>query len=244
MSGDRKSNRKADRTTVTVPDCPCTKENLAVNLLEALGDEAVVAKLRKILCPDYDRLADVVAAKLSVRLKKLEDKLQENDELIVSLTKRLEEAENKLDDTEQYSRRTSVRIAGIPEESSENITDKASKVFEAMKLKPVINRVHRVGPKEARAKGPRPIICQFTTYPDKRAVMQAKKSIGGPFPGVFVNEDLTRRRSKVFFTARQLKRQGLVTEVWTADGRICIKDKKNRVHYVTRLKELDSLNTN
>jgi len=241
MSGDRRSSRNRNPgSSVGALECQCLKENLAVSLLEALDDEAVASKLKKILCPDYDQLADIVAAKLGVRLKKLENQLNEKDDIIDSLTKRLEDAENKLDDTEQYSRRTSVRIAGIPEEPTENVQDKVTKVFEAMKLQPVINRVHRVGPKDSKAKGPRPIICQFTTYPDKRAVMQAKKSIGGPFPKVFINEDLTRHRARIFFIARQQKKQGLLSEVWTADGRICVKDKKGKIHYITRLKELDS----
>ena len=149
----------------------------------------------------------------------------------------LEDVENKLDDTEQYSRRTSVRISGIPEEATKDVADKVTKVFEAMKVKPVINRVHRVGPRIPQTNKPRPIICQFTTYPDKKAVMQGKKDIGGSYPKVFINEDLTRHR------ATQLKRQGVFTDVWTADGRICVKDQKSKVHYITRLLELDKFDS-
>ena len=234
MVRGKNKGRSGDSST----ECPCT-EHFALNFLEALDDAAVAEKLRRITSPDYDQLADVVAAKLSVRLKKLEDELVKKDEMITSLKKRLEDAEDKLDDTEQYSRRTSVRIVGIPEDTTEDVADKVSKVFESMKLKPVINRVHRVGPRIPQSNKPRPIICQFTTYPDKRAVMQGKRDIGGSFPKVFINEDLTRHRAKIFFTARQLKRQGVFTDVWTADGRICVKDQRNKVHYITRLQDVN-----
>lgn len=222
-------------------DCPCTKDNLAINLLEALDDKTVAAKLRKILTPDYDKLADIVAAKLSVRLKKLEDELHEKNEVIDTLKRRLENAENKLDDTEQYSRRTSVRIAGIPEDAAEDVEAKVNEVFHAMNVKPIINRVHRVGPKNTNMKGPRMIICQFTTFPDKKAVLSAKKTIQQSHPRVYINEDLTRQRARIFFIARQKKKEGAFSDVWTADGRICVKDTKNKIHYFTRLHELSDL---
>lgn len=238
MTRGKKNLKSGDANT----ECPCG-ENFALNFLEALDDAAVADKLKKILSPDYDQLADVVAAKLSVRLKKLEDELEKKDEMIISLKKRLEDVENKLDDTEQYSRRTSVRISGIPEEATEDVADKVTKVFEVMKVKPVINRVHRVGPRIPHSKEPRPIICQFTTYPDKRAVMQGKKDIGRTYPKVFINEDLTRHRARIFFIARQRKRQGVFTDVWSADGRICAKDQRGKVHYITRLHELDKFDS-
>ena len=234
--GGKNAGKKGNEST----ECLCA-DSFAMNFLEALDDPSVATKLRKLLSPDYDHLADVVAAKLSVRLKKLENELKEKDETITSLTKRLQEVEHKLDDTEQYSRRTSIRIAGVPEDATEDdVVDKVTRIFDAMKVKPTINRVHRVGPRNnTRARGPRPILCQFTTYPDKRVVMQSKKDIKNSYPDVYINEDLTRKRARIYFIARKLKKQGIFTEVWTADGRICVKDQKGKIQYLTRLHELD-----
>ena len=43
---------------------------------------------------------------------------------------------------------------------------------------------------------------------------------------VFVNEDLTQRRSQLFYEARILKKQGRVFGAWSQQGNIVIKVKK------------------
>ena len=159
------------------------------------------------------------------------------DTEIKRLNSKVEELEEKIDDQEQYSRRTSVRIAGIPEDDGEDPHNKVMSLFSQFDYKPQINRIHRVGSKNQQG-GPRQIICQFTTYPDKYKTMVLKKQIRSTNPNVYINEDLTRSRSALSFAARKLKREGKILDTWTADGRIVIKDKDSKIHYITRRSKL------
>ncbi len=83
--------------------------------IEALSDTAVQDKLRATLSKsfDYESLADKVSQRLILRINKLEAALEEKDKVIQSLTDKVGDMEQKLDDLEQYSRRSSERIAGI-----------------------------------------------------------------------------------------------------------------------------------
>lgn len=235
-----------------------SSSNFALELISALQDPAVVEAFRKARIFDYEDIADRVSAKLSVRLKKLEEECATKNEKILTLEKRIEELEGKADDQEQYSRRTSVRIYGVPENEGEDVLSVTNQLFQSMNVSPTINRVHRVGaPRKSTAdavrngsdnasssrpsNSPRPILCQFVAYPDKTKVLRQRRSLSSSYPSVFINEDLTRKRAKILFNARQMKRQGIIKECWSFDGRIAVKDKKDTIvpiHSVSDLMKL------
>ena len=105
---------------------------------------------------------------LIVRIKELEEERSE-DLLTIN---------DKLDDQEQYSRRTSLRIVNNwPEDKNENTDDKVlDLVNNKLQLdleKEDIDRSHRVGPK-ARNGRPRPIIVRFVSHRMKAKVYKAK----------------------------------------------------------------------
>ncbi|ELU03474.1 hypothetical protein CAPTEDRAFT_200995 [Capitella teleta] len=137
-----------------------------------------------------NEVANMVILKLGTRVKHLEEELK-------STKKELKE--------EQYSRRTSIRITDLPENNDENVSDLVNDLFKTMNRNPVINRVHRVGPKDQNKNRSRQ--CQFTTYPDKYQVMLREKAIRGSHPSVLISEDLTRTRSRIAYLAREKKRQ-------------------------------------
>lgn len=205
----------------------------ALCLMEALKTPDVASALSAAMKPFLDVVVERVDRNMSTQLQKLQDELKTKDETIQKLTSRIDELEGRTDDQEQYSRRTSVRISGVPEEESEDVQNKVMSIFHSSNFVPDINRVHRVGPKQPNL-GPRPIICQFVTYSDKSKCMKTKSSIKQAHPKVFINEDLTRVRAALSFTARQKKKAGRIADTWTADGRIVIKDLNGKIHYVTR----------
>ena len=59
---------------------------------------------------------------------------------------------------------------------------------------------------------------------------------------IFINEDLTARRSKLAFATRQLKRQTKLTDCWTANGKILVKDNSNRIVEIRNLDMLQKYN--
>ena len=73
---------------------------------------------------------------------------------------------------------------------------------------------------------PRQIIVQFKDYNSKVAVMRSSKMLRNAMPNIYINEDLTQVRSALLFKARSLKREKRLTDCWSYDGRIVVKDNR------------------
>ena len=172
--------------------------------------------------------------------------IKKRDEEIRELKDRILQLENTDDELEQYSRRNSLRIFGLPENEvgGEDPTVVALKLFnETMELEkagcPVspaeIDRAHRVGPKTPGSE--RPMLVKFTQYRPRARVFKAKSklrtSTAGPTTGttrrIFVNEDLTKVRVKLLYQARKAKKEKKIKDCWTHDGQVLIKNNANKV---------------
>ena len=86
------------------------------------------------------------------RLEVCERKLAVYEAHFPGLEKHMEKSEEKPDDAEQYGRRSSVRIFGVPlssgSESSDDCIAKVKQVFTEIKVdvpEDGIDRVHRIG---------------------------------------------------------------------------------------------------
>ena len=58
---------------------------------------------------------------------------------------------------------------------------------------------------------------------------------------VFVNEDLTKSRSYLLWTARKAKRNSKIQDCWTIDGNVMIKDNRNVIRQVKNLVALNGM---
>lgn len=56
--------------------------------------------------------------------------------------------------------------------------------------------------------------------------------------GVFVNKDLTKKRSSLLYQARTLVKSERLKGAWSSDGTVLIKDTEDNVHRVTSLTDL------
>lgn len=250
-------------------------KDFAKALSAALGNEGIQKKLQSILHESIKMDFDIINDKHD-SLSKDMDKLKEtNDELnnhlanlrmeiqakndtITSLEKKVEELEIKQDAQEQYSRRNSLRISGIPELVGENTpTMVVQKLNEILKLDPPLmeaelDRVHRVGPKTQQ---PRAILIKFATYDPRFRVYKSRTKlkprtersegddeIVSPVePPVYINEDLTRRRTGLLYLARQRKKHETINDCWTYDGHVVVKDTVNTIHQINSAAELDAI---
>ena len=139
------------------------------------------------------------------RLKKLHDEnkrlTQENEELKNRVTR----LEQDIDDTEQYSRRNNLRISKLPESPNEDTDAIFLKIAETLNVPLTpgdIDRNHRVG--RPGSKPQRDIIVKFVTYRVReRLFINRKKLRDSELKGIYLNEDLTRKRSKLMFEARK-----------------------------------------
>ena len=203
--------------------------------------------ITNMMASTVQSIVDGVLEGLNERIASLESKneslVKENDSLRTEnmlLREKVEELEFTTDNLEQYSRRNNLRLSGIPETPTNSNTDKVildlCKDLGISLSESDIDRSHRVG----RPNGPKPrqIIVKFTSYRARQKLFKERTQLKKSHRNVYVNEDLTKKRNKLFYDARQLLRRSLVDGAWSSDGVIMVKDKLNKIHRVQRTSDL------
>jgi len=149
---------------------------------------------------------------LSVSFQHIENEIldlkalvEEKNEQIDNLSRRVAELEVKCDDLEQYSRRNSLRIHGLPESEYEDVGEKildlANKALEVTPpITPAdIDRVHRIGKQNDSAQ-PRPVILKLATYRLRDRIYRKRTKLKHAEVGkIYINEDITARRSNLLW---------------------------------------------
>lgn len=132
--------------------------------------------------------------------------------------------DSRIENLEQYSRRNSLLIYGIPENTHENTDELVTKLAHD-KLSITISaqsicRSHRLGRRiNDNGTRPRPILVKFIAYNYKRAMFMNKRKLKGT--NFVIREHLTRDRIKII---NELAAKFDRSNVWTVDGRIYYKD--------------------
>ena len=148
---------------------------------------------------------------------------------------------------EQYTRKENVKIYGVKEQKDENVIDVVLGVAKEMGAelsRADLSVCHRLGKPNDNGDGrmkSRTIIARFTRRDAKTTFMKAKKNLRKKeeTKNIFVNDDLTRVRSKVF---QELRRDPNIVKTWTIDGKIHYVKKGPNGREVTRtMDSLDSL---
>ena len=175
-------------------------------------DEKIMKRIEKCESDVHD---------LAGRVKALEGSSKENDDLVNGITN----LEKEVNDIEQYSRRNSLRVSGIPEKLNES-TDELVKKLAEDKLNVCIadqdiDRSHRVGKiinetgDEDTKTRHRQILIKFTNYDARNKVIRSRSKLKGS--GITIHEDLTRKNQTLL--SKTSKKQGVVS-AWSKDGRI------------------------
>ena len=108
----------------------------------------------------------------------LRENVKKKHAAIGDLRKQVTDIEASLDEHEQYSRRNTLRVTGIPFDEEEDLTCKMLSVFNTrLQLKsPLtvanIDRIHRVGDPEIAN---RPVLVKFATYEARHRVYSKRK---------------------------------------------------------------------
>ena len=220
---------------------------------EALGDTQVATKLARIIRSTNQDMLDGIDA-LRAEVRSLRKELGERDATIAHLQDEVKELRLANDALEQYGRRNNLRISGIPESAlaeGENEDTTAAVVNLAntvLQLDPplhpsdveVSNRLRK--PRNAKPSELRPIIVRFRSKAERYRVISNRKNIK-PYNEskdvkVFINEDLTSARAKLFSTVRLLFRQKHFSQVWTYNGCIKVKDLQGTVKSINSIDDV------
>ena len=164
-------------------------------------------------------------AELDEELAKLKSNLALKDKAIAGLEDDNYRLSQEVDDLEQYTRRTNVRIYGVAEQTEENTDNLAIDFFKSELNVDVasndISRSHRVGKKSAAK--PRPIIVRFTKHKTKVAVMSRRRMLKERKRPFNLQEDLTINRREILNYLNKDIEEGIVSKVWTVDGVVCFR---------------------
>ncbi|CAC5369740.1 unnamed protein product [Mytilus coruscus] len=140
--------------------------------------------------------------------------------------------ENRLENQEQYSRRTSLRFHNIqvpvdrygkvmhPVNTDDLILDVCNKKLDLGIQKSDISRSHVIG--KVR-NGKSQVIVRFISYRNREKVFSAKKGLKGDPSKIFITENLTTHRTNLVKELADLKYRHSIHAYWTNDGRIYVK---------------------
>ncbi len=224
------------------------QSNFTLRVLEMLGDKEVVDKLRAALFPS--ELAEELRA-LRTQITRLNETIESKDKVIGDLQARVVKLEDSLDDTEQYSRRANLRIQGIPDPGTGE--DACAKVLDvinnAMMFQPPLStndivRSHRLG-RQTDPACPRTMIVRFQSERTRDSVYYARSALKTrnqdvqPALRLFVNEDLTQRRSLMAYQTRKLRADKKLSDCWTHNGHIIVKENNNTITRIFSPQDLD-----
>ena len=222
---------------------PSEMEKLSLMLQETFKGqiETLVQGIVKGVLKGLNDRIDGLESNINTLQTKNEELEKENSSLIT----RIAALEKIADQSEQYSRRNSLRISGFKEYTGENTDDivvnMAATIGCDLQLNE-IDRSHRVGKPDATKIRHREILVKFASYRARQKLYKMRTSLkDNGYAGVFLNEDLTRKRSNVLFEARKVVKADCAKGAWSADGKILIKDFTDKVHRLTSVDDLNAI---
>jgi hypothetical protein len=168
---------------------------------------------------------------LIARQQELIDALRKENS---ALKKDLADLSDVLDQQEQYSRRNTIEIQGVPVSENEDVTDvviRIGKSLNAGVTRDSIDCCHRMRASPSRQSPG--IIVRFVRRSDadgfisRRRVRKELRVSHISMRGedvVYINRSLTPRRRRIFGKARMLLKEGKIKHLWTdAVGRIKVR---------------------
>ena len=197
-------------------------------LLKGIVKNAIDEKLGELLASVEKVQGEVFDLKTKMeekntQIKKLEEKTLQQKQSISKL-------ENSMNNLEQYSRRSCLRVFGLKEQKGENTDMLVTELVRSklgVSLDPVkdIDRSHRTGRvREPDASSnrssmqnprPRPIIVKLNSYKKRKEIITNRKKLKGS--GIVIAEDLTIKNQELLSKARESKH---IKSAWSSDGRI------------------------
>ncbi|KAK6168719.1 hypothetical protein SNE40_019905 [Patella caerulea] len=192
-----------------------TMENIKLDIVNTINER--IRNLEK-------QISDITSENTKLKLQvdvitnqnnQLETELQDTkDVAALSL--------QKVNDLEQWTRRSSVRIYGLPDNQKESFTESINKsldVFDkiGVQMPPEhIDIAHRLGPfKVGKCRG---IIVKFMSRKDKLHVIKNRRNLKGS--NITIREDLTRINAQLL---HKTLNSPLVSQTWSIEGVIYAK---------------------
>ena len=236
---------------------PTTSEDMWKLMLEMNDKLSGIVSDNKQLSTDMNEIKQAMEfneAKFSEMITKLNDlteqvtrqekRVAEIQNEVKNVQVKDEEQSLKLDELEQYSRKSSLELHGVPDSldiSCEELVMRVAKKLDVTLTSEEIDITHRL----RRKKGERnPIIVKFISHKKKHELYLARSKLKNLNLGdmlnteevllvdesvksakLFINENLTNQRRRLLGNALSLRKEKLIDNAWSLDGKIYIKIK-------------------
>ncbi|XP_046671014.1 uncharacterized protein LOC124361022 [Homalodisca vitripennis] len=152
------------------------------------------------------------------------------------LKNRVSMLESRMEDNEQYSRRDTIVIHGVPVEKGEQVLEVVKSVGKALDLtidNSMVSACHRLRSRDGADKPPG-IIVKMTRRMDAESLLQRRRvkrnfsthHIGltaSPAQPIYINESLCPGRRRLLNAARDVKREKQYTYLWIRGGKILMR---------------------
>ena len=232
---------------------------------QGLSDEdicRIAEKMKQLLSKEINILVEKTVA---VKVAPLQTEITNLKTSLAKVQKDLKDVTVRNDDLEQYSRRSCLRISGIPEQGIDDTTkavlDLADKCGVNVRVED-IDRSHRVGkpktietddgedfgsisdepqPQPQAPTQSREIIVKFRSSDARLELLKARKFCRERKLKIYINEDLTKTRKNLAFACRKLKKdaKSTVAKTWVYNGNVFIQDNDDNKVRVTTMEDLD-----
>ena len=198
-----------------------------------------VAELRNVIQQQKSQLINVQTA--LAKTQKQQDDLEIQ---LAAARRKIDDHESEIaelydlqDALEQYTRKNSLEIHGVPESAYTSTEEVVFKLAEALNVDinpndvEISHKLHR--------KGIKPIIVKFQSHKVKARMYKERAKlkhvrISDLYPDsttatrvesgrIYLNENLTSYRRDILKQANQKRKDGLLTSVWSMDGKIFVK---------------------
>lgn len=171
------------------------------------------------------------------------------------LRRQMSGLESRLDEAEQYSRRNTLEIQGIPMEKGECVMSLVKSVGKALDYpieEGMVDACHRLRANAASGKSPG-IVVKFVRRVDAEGLLQKRRVkrnlnthnlglVSRPAEVVYINESLAPGRRKLLNAARQAKRDKGYTYLWIRGGKILMRrNTGDNVKVVATLDDVENL---
>lgn len=199
---------------------------------------------------DQKAIMEKQAEEIKNYMSMLEDLRQQN----VNLNKKVKDLEFRLEEAEQYTRSNNIEIQGIPEVGNEDVYETVKKVCRALDVnvdRDNIDVCHRLN-KPRDSKWPATIIARFVRREVKSEVL-AKRRVkrnfstqhlgyeGAAVP-IYINENLSPVKRKLYKAAREIKKSKNFTFLWVRNGNILMRENQGSpVVRITSMEDLEKL---
>lgn len=201
-------------------------DQIELAVRHAVCSTSIITALKEALFPAIEntikQYLDEKVEPVKTNLEDLKVKVNKQEEMLNSFEK--ERAKTAIQqDLITTGRHNNLVITGLEEKTEENLNQVINDLAVKLDVRFISTyTADRIGRKQENKN--RSILIRFASHWDKRKLyfLRTKLSSKGMI-AVFINEDLAKDQSEIFFYARRAKQEKLIKTTWSLNGTVFIK---------------------